>query len=510
MGFMSSMENTLNGNEFNKSYTENGALGYRSSGKSLLDINFKASSLRRAGESEITSSFEKAFAEDKIHALKWLFYLRDAREGLGERRSARIIMRYLASTEPEIMKALVPLMGEYGRFDDLFCLVGTDCEEDVLMYIKKQLEIDKIQMKKNKPISLVAKWLPSCNASAARTKELGAIVRKYLGMNEAEYRKMLSEMRKYIDVVERKMSAGEWGAIDYERVPSKANILYKNAFLKRDEERRRAYLESLEKGEAKINSSVNFPHDIVHGYVGGGWRFNANNKEDKTLEALWKALPNMVKENGNTLVVRDGSGSMCCSVDPNSSVTALEVATALAIYFAERSFGEFKDKFITFSSRPSLIDMSNLNTLAEKIRRCYAENDISNTNIEATFNLILSTAVRTHMKQEDMPRNILIISDMEFDGATTGRVNETLFQTIAKKYEDAGYKLPRLVFWNVNSRTGTIPVKENDLGVALVSGFSVNVCKMVLSGELDPYKCLIEQLDTERYAPVEAAVKDLV
>lgn len=190
---------------------------------------------------------------------------------------------------------------------------------------------------------------------------------------------------------------------------------------------------------------------------------------------------------------------------------------SIAIYFSERCSGEFKDNFITFSSRPELIDLSACSSLAEKIRRCYAENDCSNTDIEKTFDLILQTAINTNMKQEDMPKNILIISDMEFDQATysygwggsASTVNETLFKTIGRKFEKAGYQLPRLVFWNVNSRTGTIPVKENALGVALVSGFSVNVAKMVLSGELDPYKCLIEQLDTERYAPIEAAIKDL-
>ena len=191
-------------------------------------------------------------------------------------------------------------------------------------------------------------------------------------------------------------------------------------------------------------------------------------------------------------------------------VKPLDVATALAIYFAERSCGEFKDKYITFSSRPGLVDMANLNTLRDKLMRSYREADCSNTNIEATFNLILNTAIKGHMKQEEMPKNILIISDMEFDIATTGKVNQTLFDSISEKFEEHGYKIPRLVFWNAASRTGTIPVKQNKLGVALVSGFSPNIVKMVLSGELDPYKCLTDQLDSERYAPVEAAVKDLL
>lgn len=447
MSFMSSMENTLNGKGFNKSYTENGALGFKTAGRFLLDLNFKVSSLRKADAHSILTDYEKAFAEDKLHALKWLFYLRDAREGLGERRSFRVIIAHLANVEPEIARALIGLIAEYGRYDDLFSLVDTECENDALEVIKNQLESDIANMNAKKAVSLLAKWLPSSNTSSKKTRELAGKVRNYLGYTEKSYRKTLSKLRKYIDVVERKMSSGEWESINYEAVPSKANIIYKNAFLKNDEARRREYLASLERGEAKINSSTNFPHDIVHSYVKGGWRFSGS--EDKALEALWKALPDTVKENGNTLVVRDGSGSMTVSVDPNSRMSALEVSTALAIYFSERSSGDFKDKFITFSSEPRMIDLKNCNTLAA-------------------------------------------------------------FETIGRKFKDAGYQLPRLVFWNVNSRTGTIPVKENSLGVALVSGFSVNVCKMVLSGELDPYKALIEQLDVERYKPVEEAIKGLL
>lgn len=401
MGFMNSMKSTLN-EDFNESYTENGALGYRTTGKHLLDLNFKVASLRKADAETIISGFDKAFSEDHIHALKWLFYLRDAREGLGERRSFRIIMSHLANVEPEISKVLIGLIAEYGRSDDLLSLLGTECEKDTLELIKNQLMKDLEAKKANKPVSLFAKWLPSCNATSHKTRENAAVVRKYLGFTERQYRKILSELREYIDVVERKMSAKKWGEINYEAVPSKANLIYNNAFLKNDEERRREYLDKLEKGEAKINSSTNFPHDIVHSYLKGRSYYRSNIKEDKALEALWKALPDTVQGDGNTLVVRDGSGSMMCSVDPNTSITALEVATALAIYFSERCFGEFKDNFITFSSRPELIDLSACSSLAEKIRRCYAENDCSNTDIEKTFDLILQTAINTNMKQEDI------------------------------------------------------------------------------------------------------------
>ena len=504
MGFMDSVEKELNG-DMNRSRTENGALGYRTTGKYLLDLNFATASLRKMQPTEITGKFTDAFLDNKLYALKWLFYLRDAREGLGERRSFRVILNHLANTEPDIVEAFVKLIPEYGRYDDLMCLLGTECEVYALAAIKEQLEKDLKDMEEGKPISLLGKWLPSCNASSKQTKKNGTIVRTYLGLSEKNYRKILSKLREYIKIVERQMSAKEWGKINYEAVPSRANLIYNDAFLRNDEERRREYLGSLEKGEAKINASVLFPHDIVYKY---GCSCSTRAKDD-TLEALWKALPDLVNGDSSTLVVRDGSRSMTWD-NLGGGVKPLDVATALAIYFAERSCGEFKDKYITFSSRPGLVDMANLNTLRDKLMRSCREADYSNTNIEATFNLILNTAIKGHMKQEEMPKNILIISDMEFDIATTGNVNQTLFDSISEKFEEHGYKIPRLVFWNAASRTGTIPVKQNKLGVALVSGFSPNIVKMVLSGELDPYKCLTDQLDSERYAPVEAAVKDLL
>ena len=229
---------------------------------------------------------------------------------------------------------------------------------------------------------------------------------------------------------------------------------------------------------------------------------------------------------GNTIVVADGSGSMTCTVDRKSKVTALDVANALAIYFAERSSGQFKDKYITFSDRPQFVDFSHCDSLHAKLQTARSHCEVANTNIEKVFDLILTSAVNNHMRQDDLPANVLIISDMEFDDcATSGepklergwwgsyysnavnRPDQRLFDAIAKRYANAGYKMPRLVFWNVNSRTGTIPVKENDLGVALVSGFSVNVAKMVMSNKLDPFECLLETINSERYSPVEEALR---
>ena len=520
--FMNDLKETLN-EEFNNSTTENGAAGYRTTGKELLDINFSVSSMRNMNEKQIVEKFVKAFYEDKMLAMKWLFYVRDVRGGAGERRLFRVCLKYLAEQHKEVAKAVIPLVAEYGRYDDLIILLDTDLKTDVILLFKKTLSKDLEDMKSNKGISLLAKWMPSCNTSSKETKRYAHIIISELGISEKQYRKMLSKLRKYIDVVERKMSAKQWNEIDYKSVPSRANVVYNEAFLRNDETRRREYLDKLQKGETKINSSTLFPHDIVHKYCEGHdyWSRGLKKQDDVALEEMWKALPDYVKGQGNTICVADGSGSMTLQVG-GTKVTALEVANALAIYFSERSSGQFKDNYITFSSDPQLVDFSNAKSLREKIEIAYRYDEVANTNIEAVFDLILETAINKNMKQEDLPQNILILSDMEFDGCVYCenysdnklynycKPSKKLFEVFSEKYEEHGYKLPRLVFWNICSRTGTIPVKENDLGVALVSGFSPAIVNMVLSNKTDPFECLLEQLNSDRYNQVEEAIKNVL
>lgn len=504
--FMKNLKETLN-DDFNYSVTENGALGYRTSGKELLDLNFSVSSMRNMSEEKIVEKFVKAFYEDKILAMKWLFYCRDCRAGIGERRLFRTCMKYLAENHQDIAKEVIKLVPEYGRWDDLWCLLDTDLKEDVCDLVALQLLEDKGNKSQGKPISLLAKWLPSLNTSSKETRHLARIIVDELQMTDREYRKLLSSLRAYLNVVEVKMSAKQWDKIDYAAVPSRANLIYNNAFLRNDEERRREYLDKLQKGETKINAGVLFPHDIVNKYMVS--RYHISNADDVTVEQLWKALPDYVGGAGNTICVADGSGSMCSRIG-NTGVTALTVANALAIYFAERSSGQFKDTYITFSSRPQIVDFSNAKSLREKLEIALRHDECANTNIEATFDLILQTAIKNEMSQDDMPQNVLVLSDMEFDQMTSGRTDKRLFDELADRYSQHGYNLPRLVFWNIMSRTGTIPVKENEAGVALVSGFSPAIMKMVLSNSTDPFECLLEQLNSERYAPVEEAVKELV
>lgn len=499
MNFMEKLHTVLNDN---KKLTENGAACYETTGKALVDLNFATASLRNESEGEIIKRFIRAFYEDRVLAMKWLFFLRDVRGGLGERRSFRIIIRHLAESFPEMISSLTEIMAEYGRFDDLLCLLDTSVEEKVLSVLKAQLEEDQVNMNCGKAISLCAKWMPGNNTSSQISRKQALKLQSYMNLTAKEYRKLLAGLRAYLKITEVYMSSQSWNEIDYTKVSSRANIIYRNAFLRHDEPRRTAYLEAVQKNNAVIHAGVLMPHEIAARYTTRcGWQLRIC-AEDAALEALWKNLPDTVKGAKNVLCVVDGSGSMLCPVG-DGNTTALHVSNALGIYFSERMSGAYHNKFITFSNRPKYVDLSACRTLKEKLELAFSNNDCTNTNIEATFDLILQTAVQNRLHQKELPQTVLIISDMEFDRAVWGQNTETLFHTIQRHFSKYGYKMPKLVFWNVNSRTNVIPVRENELGVGLVSGFSVNVCNMVLSNELNPFVCLKKILDSERYRKVE-------
>ena len=362
-----------------KQLTENGAVGYMTTGKELLDLNFKTSSLRNKSEDEIFKLFLKAFHEDKLLAIKWLFFMRDAREGMGERRSFRIILNGLGHQHPTIAKELLSLVPEYGRWDDLYSLMDGDLTEYIVDFIYQQLQEDCGNYLNKKPISLLAKWLPK--ESTKKYKKVYNILLKKFGMTPKKYRRIVSDLRKYLDVVEVKMSANEWNKVNYNTIPSKANLLYKDAFLRHDKERRNEYLNDLKNGNnnAKINAKVLMPHEIVHRYM-DKYEWGDIDDFDESLEQLWKALPNYVNSEGFSMFVRDGSYSMTTKIG-NTNITCLDISTALAIYFSEHCKGEYKDNFITFSNRPKVIDLSNCSSLREKIEKCHAEDDCSNTDI---------------------------------------------------------------------------------------------------------------------------------
>ena len=506
MDFMKMIEND------EKTITENGAVGFKTTGSKVVDLNFRIPSFRRGIDKEL---FDKAIKEDAKLTMKWLLYLRDVREGVGERKSFRDFFVYLCDKHIDLANKMIKHvdLAEYGRWDDIVDIAYRVQN----MYIKNhlvgniigQLNEDLANMKQENGVSLLAKWLSSPNTSSKKTRAKAKFLCKELNMSEKQYRKILSKLRAYIDVVECKMSANKWEDIDYSTVPSKANVNYRNAFEEHDEERRVRYLESLKNGETKINANAMFLHDIVHAYSDEAWSIS-HKEYDETLEQLWKAQ-DKCEGFKDTVVVRDGSGSMTVPVG-GSGLTALEVADAITLYCAENNEGIFKDKFITFGSHAKLIDVSHLDNLRDKLEYLAEYTDCSSTNIEGVFDLILNTAVKNNVAQEDLPKTILIISDMEFNmaqGYYTAKNNKALFETIAEKYKEEGYNLPKLVFWNVNSRTNTVPLTKNENGVVLISGFSKNLMDMVVSSELDPYKALVKQLNTKRYEVVEDVFDDL-
>lgn len=513
----------------NCSITENGAIGYRTTMHSLVDLNFMVSSLRNRDEHFIVREFIKAYYDSPKYAVKWLFFLRDILEGMGERRTFRICMKYLAQSHTEVAKAVMKLIPEYGRYDDLLVFLDTELCEETCLFLKAQLEKDLLAMEKKEPISLLAKWLPSSNASSKKTRKQAHFLAHKFGMNEKEYRKTLSALRAYGNVVEVKMSASKWEEIDYEQVPAKANLKYEKAFTRHDETRRNEYLLKVFMGNAKLNKKGIMPYEVAHRFLQQRGSL-AGLKEDFLSELMWKQMIEQGFENQwgleDCIVVADGSGSMYTKVSGSTSVMAIEVCNSLAIYFAEQLKGIFHNKAITFSGRPQFIDLEKGKNLKEKLEIMLAHNEVANTNIEAVFDMLLDIAVKNHILAEELPKQVLIISDMEFDQASqpmvwpwgTSGKNENwkkftpaLFDIIEKRYQQEGYQMPRLIFWNVCGRTDTIPKVENEQGICLLSGFSQNAMKIAADRKKkDPYESLIQVLDGDRYDAVEEAIKGLV
>lgn len=511
---MTEIDNTIKSVN-NISYTENGAVGFKTTFNPLVDLNFRTPSLRKSVTPEDAALFALAMDMDVNYAIKWLFYLRDVRGGLGERNSFVALYNELNKVNPELALKCVSLIPEFGRWKDVVDVAFNGCKNSSLesacfALIEDQLREDIANFGNKKSVSLLAKWLPSINASQ-KAREKAKVLCTALNLNFKEYRKMLAGLRKYLDVTEVKTCGGDWNTIDYNKVSSNANLRYKDAFMKHDAERRTNYLKELANptvaGAAVMHAKDLTTSEIWNKYCTGSWSRSVRNY-DEALEQMWKNLK-QIDCTGDTMCVVDGSGSMCTTIG-TGNIMAIDVARSLGTYFSEHNNGAFKDKFITFSSRPQIVDLSSCKTLQEKINVCGKYNDCSNTDIEKVFRLILQTAIDNKMTQEDIPSRVLIVSDMEFDCATTFGWRDdvvlrtkTLFESIGDEFAKHGYTLPKLVFWNVNSRTNTIPVTQNKAGVILVSGYSTNILNMVMSGQADPWFALKEILDGDRYKVID-------
>ena len=526
IGAMNTFMDALSKNE--KSYTANGATAYCTSGSKLVDLNFSVPALRQVavdfyGKSkhdryfygahrsmdavEALRLFITSYEEDPLYTMKWLMYARHIKLGLGERDVFRMMLTKIGDLHPEM--ALQFIIGtelwNYGRWDDVlriyFDTTSGILHDGLGELIANQFRHDVIGCGLGDSISLLAKWMPSNNTSSKQKRSEAIILQSLLHLSAREYRKTLSKLREHLEVVDRKASLNQWNDINYNHVPSKANLKYRKAFLKHDEERRKAYLTSLQKGDdsVKINANSMFLYDIVQAYIDNNscWR-NVLIPHDETLEQLWHAQESP-KDYDDILVIRDGSGSMGQILSGNSYVTALSVADSIALYCAQHNKNEsFKNRFITFSNRPQMVDISMCQTLRDKLRRLHRFEDYSNTDIEVTFDLILDTAVKNHLRQDELPSACLIISDMQFDQATNHKDNTTVIESCRQKFEALGYTMPRLIFWNVSVYAhNTIPLQMHPSGVILVSGFSKSIVDMVVSRELNPETALKADLDAK-------------
>lgn len=476
----------------NKTLTENGAATHLTCGSDCLDLFSTIGALRRAEDSEIEARFLRAFSENRDVAMKLLFFARDIRGGLGERRVFRVILRWLAKNQPESLLRNLVYVAEYGRYDDLLVLMGTPCEKAMLDVLKAQYEADCRALQAGEEVSLLAKWLPSVNASNRQTVLYGKRIARHLGLTDAAYRKSLVALRARIRIIENNLREKDY-TFDYAKQPSKAMHKYRKAFLRNDGERYGEFLDAVSRGEATLHTGTLMPYEIISPILDG----HMSVAERKSIQTTWASLEDFGGTE-NALAVIDGSGSMYWGSAPLPATVAL----SLGIYFAERNKGAFRNHFITFSETPQLVEIKGRD-ICDKVRYCRSFNEVANTNIQKVFELILNAAKANAVPNEELPRKLYIISDMEFD-ACTEDASLTCFEYARKLFAEAGYTLPDVVFWNVASRSRQQPVTMNEQGVALVSGCTPRLFAMAASGSMDPYVFMLEVVESERYARILA------
>ena len=469
-------------------YTENGAIAYDRLNGSLITLFAQIGALRPRTKAEIEDKFAAAFNEDRLLATKMLFYAGNIRGGLGERRTFRICLKWLAKNYPTIVEKNIDNIALFNRYDSLFELVGTSCEDSMWEYVENTLKQDLVAMRHNQTCTLLAKWMPSETASSEKTKELARKAMKALRISPRQYRKMLSVLRKHIKVVEQKMSANEWNEITYSAVPSYAMARYNRAFERHDNERFSKYVEALNNGEEKVNASTLYPYDLVRNYM--GW----SSQNNLVAEQQWKALPNYISGENNIIVMADVSGSMFGR--------PMETSIGLAIYFAERNKGDYQNCYMTFTDRPHFIKINPNDTLREKIAQVRRTDIGYNTNLKAAFNYILSNATYNNVSKEDMPKALVVISDMEIDKYMRGRGLDFI-DTMKERFMAHGYELPKLVLFNVEARNDTFLSQSQD--VINISGQSISTFKhlcRILEGKTS-YDMMLEILNDKMYDCVQ-------
>lgn len=469
--------------ELSKGYTENGDISHSSTLNANLDFFGKAGSLRY-DEEEAIELFLKAYVEDRETALKNLLYLRDIRDGNGERNLFRVIFLSLLDNfmDDEAAKNIIDYLPNIGRWDDVIYMLNTKDKEIksyILTVIKARLLQDMYLYSESKPVSLLAKWMPSINASSSETKKMALYLsRELFGGNNAEYRKTLSTLRRHIGIIETNLTIKDY-SFDYNGVPGKALMKYVGAFYRNDEERYKKFLENLRNDNKKIQEKAEklMPYEIVR----------LIEKDETLANSMWDSL-DKTPYKGKAIIVRDGSGSMTMGY---GSVSPLQVADALSIYMSERTEGELKNKFITFSAKPELVELGNEMTLSEKVHILSQYDDCFNTNVEKLYDLVYE--VNKSLEEDERIESLIIVSDMQFDSGLENP-NESTFGAFKRKFEEANMELPKIVFWNVGAYGNVFSSQELSL-VQYVSGFSKNVFGKIVEGkEIDAVELMLEAL----------------
>lgn len=475
----------------NYTYTENGGLTHKSTLNKCYDLFAFGGASRGKSEEDILDMFYDALREDKLLAMKLLFYIRDVRGGLGERRTFRIILKSLANSHPYLIEKNIDLISFYGRYDDLLVLFDTKCEDKMINLIAKTLIDD---CRTNQP-TLLAKWLPSENASSSDSRRLARKLAKKLSLTNREYRKTLSSIRNKIKIVENLLSEKRYNEIEFDKLPSKAGLKYRDAFL-RHEELCTRYVEFIDNKNSKINAKTLYPYDIVRNVWKCGYFYDSSKR--RVLDKYWKALPDYFEGKPcSILPVVDNSGSM--TWNENGGVIPIDVAVSLGIYCAERNVGDFHNHYISFSRTPKLVEIKG-NDIVGKAYSAVKNILYEETNIEAVFDLILNTLKKNNLSEEYLPKHIVIISDMEFDEGTNCNDSETLMECIRKQWKKEGYTMPSLVYWNVCSRRNNI----SDLGadnITYVSGCTPMIFKSVMSGK-NGMDLMLDILNSDRYSSI--------
>lgn len=492
---MNSFANAMN-NERAWGKTTNGADALVTTLNAALDLFGRSGAMRGASTEDKRCLMRASYDEDADVAMKLLFFTRDVRGGYGERDTFADMMKWVANAHPESIKKNLWAILEYGRAKDLYSLQGTKCEDAMWDFMKEQFELDLANMAKDKSVSLLAKWIATPDASSPKTKALGQLTLRKLGYtkrNERDYKKKLRALRKYLDIPEAKMAAGKWSEIEYSKLGSQCLIKHRQAFARNDADRYNKFIEKAATGEVKMNTGAMTPVDIIHNIFSG--RYTSD------LDTMWANLPDYCQ--GDAIVMCDTSGSMTMSA---FATKPIEVAVALSMYFAERNKGDLQNTFFTFESRPHLVNIKGT-TLHEKVRNIMRADWGGSTNLEAAFDKLLSICKNGNVAPEDMPEAIVVVSDMQIDCVRDIRNDRiTFYEAMAKRYEEAGYRMPQVVFWNVEASNATFHASANQAGATLVSGYSPAIFKTVMENiGKTPMDVLNDAvINNERYAKITA------